>query len=430
MTAAVYTVRVRHPLTFQLVAELDQWESLSFKRRWQHPGEFELVIGNEHPLIDDITRRNAVIEVLRDGRQEFVGRVRQLSIALDDTDEGGFVWTLRGPDLADLIRLMRAVPPVGQEFDTQTNVSASVAMRYYVDKNAGQNAPTGRRYPFLDVGLTYLPGAWNRPGSETWIPVDPAAVGALLTVNARYERLGELITDLAVAGDVGYRFRLDPSIPRVYFDVYDGADRVEGSTTYQPAIFSLNRDTLRQFEYADNGVDVVNVVYAGGAGTGAARVVQEVQHAASVAQWGRAESFEDFRQATTTEALTTEAQRFLVQRADLQTVAFQPLETAGLAYLDGWDVGDKVTVRVDDLGIRADLRVIEVGVTLTPDAPEELAITVGAFKRDLLRHLRDRERETRPVRAAGYVPPRGAAITNPSTQGALTISGSSVADAA
>ena len=435
-----YTIRIRHPQTLQLVCELDSYASMRYVRRFQTSGEFELVVGNEHPRILEIIRENGVVEVLRNGGHEFAGRILYRQAKVDEGAEGTSVWSLKGPCLSGAVRRMRILPTAGQEFDTQTALSAATAMRHYLDLNGGLGSLTARQVPGLEVGNCYVTSPQPTWYSLSWYDANPderaargwgsfydqkyalttaSALGSAVTWQARYDRMIDLQSAIALVGDVGFRFRMNADLGKVYFDVLAGGDRTQGTASgLSPAIFSVNRDSLRSGEYEDNGLEVVNVVYAGGAGDGIRRQIIEVGDQDSIDRWGRCEEFVDFREATTTAALTSAANKYLAEHSNAETISFQPLENDALLYGYGWDIGDLVTVTLDPLGVSSNLRISEIAVSLTPGQAADLTITTGRYKTSIVRHLRRRESETSASRIANYyIAPM---ITPPTTSATIT----------
>lgn len=435
MPQARYTVKLRHPRTLAQIAELDGYQSLSYTRRWQAPGDFRLVLGDEHPLAPLATFRNVVIEVLRDGVFEFAGIVKALEFGVDEGDESAMLWTVTGPDLSGAFHKVLALPDptqtdsattAGADYDVQDAVSASAALRYFVDRNRGRaRLPLALGGIYNVVPVTAVGDAAGK--TANYALTTAASVGSTVTYKARYQPVQQLLGEIAAQGVIGYRFRLDAAVPVVYFDVQGYADRREGAASgHVPAIFSINRDNLRSFKYIDNGLDTENTLYVGGAGSGATRtvavrpgstvprwlndgavgwqqiladlrvqkqqaaggsveagriaakvLVMEAIDAPTDEPWGRQEAFLDRREETTAAQLDRDIQSYFAEHADLQSVAFQPLESAASRYRLDWDLGDLVSVRCRRPSIRGDAAIHEVAVALTPDDQPDVAITVG-----------------------------------------------------
>ncbi len=487
---AVYTVRLRHPGTLALLAELEGYISLRYTRRWQAGGDFEMKIGNEHVLMPVATWRGIVIEVIRDGVYEFAGIVKHRTFSLGDDDESGMVWTLIGPDMSGLVSKVLALPaPLTTldsstealgDYDVQTDIAASIAMRYYLNRNVitvGEALRVrslialGEQYGAVPVttyqytGFTTATQQYLDPetGDVTWsisgIPsfeyVTQISLGDTVTYKARWEPLIQIITEIAQRGRVGYRFRLDSSVPKVYFDVLKSADRTEGTASgFVPTVFSINNDNLASFTYEDNGLDVENTLYVAGAGVGttrklsiekpdgtlysdgrtadswqwdwdefnayvarrnasvaaqqtayenelygsplaessAATLAMRALDPASQLSWGRQEAFLDVREGTTVAELSLMIDDYLAAHADLQSVSFQPLESLASRYRLDWELGDTVTVRCDQIGLRGNAAIHEVSVTLAADAEPALAIVVGQPRRDLVNVIQEQTR--------------------------------------
>lgn len=428
-----YILRLRSRDSFALLGELDEYDSLTYTRRYQSLGAFQLVVHNDNPLINAIRSQGTVVEILRNGVQEFTGRIKYRSVTLTQDSEKGFKWTLQGPDMGDNVYTYLALPGNGQLTDTFSG-SGGAAMRHFVDFNAGQSAAPARRIQFLQLGGAFLPGTGPTQG---WAlqPADPSVVGDLITQAASYSKVGDLLTQIGQAANCGFRFRLDPDHQLVLFDVYRGGNRTETgwqAANLVPAIFSVGRDTLKSFQYEDDGLNASNVVYAGGTGSGLDRPVLTQSDSASVSALGAREAYVDARNAQTTSALQTQATQFLNANSRVQRISFQPIDGSILRYRQDWDVGDSVTLRCDEAGVEADLPVLEVTVTLQPDRPPELSITVGRHHRSLIRQLRSHAASVQASLIQGSVISSGMAAPTTAAQsiGAGTITAGTGADIA
>jgi hypothetical protein len=473
--ASAYVVYLRHPQTLAPLAVLDEYLSGGYTRRWQAPGEFQFQIGHEHPLAPVATLRNMLYEIRRDGVQEFAGVVKRIAVTADDGDEGSLVWTVSGPDLSGVFHKVLALPlptqsdaatTAGADYDVQTNVPASTALRYYVDRNRARahallalgtiENPSPVSTSFVQDPFGSIPLIGGPNPSYGYTPA--VSVGANVSYQARWQPMPQLLAEIAKAGGVGFRFRLDASVPAIYFDVLGAADRTAGTASgFTPMVFALGRDNLASFSYEDNGLDVENTLYVGGAGDGATRsqavflssadgwwaaqptywyrlighaaefgfpaplsaaftgfelvrttttrpdalarlqAMQPIDISGAVRAWGRQEAFLDVREGTTTAELERLATAYLAERADQQTASFQPLQTETSRYKVDWDLGDVVTYRADALGIEGNAAIHEVAVTLAADDEPQIAITVGEPQRDLVHILRD-------MRRAGHRP--------------------------
>lgn len=403
-----YLLRVRHPQTREILAITSRFTRLTYTRRRYLPGSFELEIGNEHVAAPALTTRNAIIELVVDGVTEFTGRVKRRRVEISDEGESAWVWTLGGFDMADLARKKLSLPAptisdddaatAGGDTNVQDNVLGSQALRYYVDSNLRSCAELTRRISYLQLGARARSGFdENR---QRIVRLDQGAhIGGLIPHYAtRWEPLTQVLANIAQASALGWEFRFDPDDLHVYFDVYEGADRTPGNTAgYAPMVFSLNHRNLKTATYEDDGADVENFVFVGGAGELTTRAIywrsqgldlpttyvtftqgERYSNPGLVSDWDRQEAFINYPQQLTADDITAAAAAYLAEHGDHQSLHFQLMDQSGAQYRRDWELGDRVTVSVAEIGIdRVDATINEVTVTLANDNEPTYDIVVG-----------------------------------------------------
>jgi hypothetical protein len=232
-------------------------------------------------------------------------------------------------------------PPFSaQSHDVRTGV-ASTLMLAYVDDNGGSGALPERRIPGLAL------------------QADPI-VGATITGRARWQTLADLLAELGRVGRVAWRVR------DLTLEVFQPSP--------VPVIVSEDRGNLAGWEYVSAAPEA-NVVVVAGQGTGAARTILIGQDAASVATWGRWETFQDRRDTDSTAELASAAASTLADSIPVPTVAASVIERPGSMWGADWDLGSRLTVEVD--GLRITDTVAEVQVEATVDSVD-ISILVGS----------------------------------------------------
>ncbi len=228
-------------------------------------------------------------------------------------------------------------------YDVRTG-AASTVMRQYVDLNAGPGALAGRRVP----GLVLAP--------------DPV-VGGAVTGRARFDRLADLLSGLAISGAVGditlgYRVTAGLGTTKT-FEVYRPTDRSG------PARFGLSLRNLRSLRWQLTAPAATHIV-GGGRGEETEREFVEVGDMDASTAWGRVEDFYDYRSASDTDAgaeLAAGAAKRLTEQGETQLVEIEPVDTARLRYGRDYGLGDIVTVDVYG-GVTVDEVVREVEITV------------------------------------------------------------------
>lgn len=340
-----YVVYVRNSANAR-IAELDDFTSLDLAMRFNRPGSWVLEI-DYNAATDKGLGKGAGIIVVRDGTTLFSGPVTRLerrwSTAGDvlvASGPGDLIWLERGLALPEA----PAQTYAASEYDVRTG-AAETAIKEYVDNNIGPSAAAQRRAPAFTIEAD-------------------AAAGATVTGRARFHNLLELCQRLALAGgDLG--FRVVQSGSGLEFRVYPPVDKTAS------VIFSPELGNLLEFTYAQEAARI-NYVIAGGGGEGIARTFAEKGDSSSITTWGRVEAFLDDRNTTVAAELVQAIDTELDERAEQTALSIRPIDTAAMAFVDDWDLGDKVTVVAGSDTIEAVVR--EVRITL--DASGEVVVPV------------------------------------------------------
>jgi hypothetical protein len=116
------------------VAEIEDYESLSFTRRWHKPGEFELRINRHKKFADELTRGRLIMV---DADRTRVGIIRHREVALDDQGKKSETWEIRGYSLASVTEQRITVPP---DLDQDVvNDQTEVVMKTIGDLGMGED---------------------------------------------------------------------------------------------------------------------------------------------------------------------------------------------------------------------------------------------------------------------------------------------------
>lgn len=292
------------------------------------------------------------IELVRDGATIFSGPAIETERVCD---EGQNVLTVTGRD--DNLWLARrrahpqpgtAAPPYATAEHDVRNGQASSVLRGYVNANLGPGALSVRRLPGLALEA-----------------VDPL-VGASVFGRARWQPLLALLQELAAAG--GVEFRVRKAGTGLLFAVWAPQDK---SATIR---FSEGLGTLAGFRHGRKAPEH-NYAFVGGTGEGTARTIREGQDPASIAAWGRAETFRDRRDTGVAAELDQDSAEALEEGAEQVGIAITPIDTDRQQYLTHYDLGDRVTYVADGEVGRDVIR--ELRIKLTPDE-QRILPTIGS----------------------------------------------------
>ncbi|MCU6603843.1 siphovirus ReqiPepy6 Gp37-like family protein [Peribacillus frigoritolerans] len=338
---------------FNFMAEIDDYESLQFTRRFFSVGEFELRIHADKKHVDLIDK--GILIVL--GNQfHKVGIIKSRSISLD-----GEQWVFQGPTLKGITGQRITVPPVGLAYDVYKG-SAESAMKHYINANVINPVDTRRKITQVSTIATS-----NRGSQVNW--------------QSRFKVLSEELQGIAETTEMGWEIFFDPVAKTWLFDIVQGMDRSINQTINPPVIFSPDFRNVKSQEYTDSDLNYRNVGYVAGDGEGEDRRVVELGTATGI---DRLETFIDARDIQETNADDTpipEAeivanltdrgnQKLITEYTNQSTFESQLLvpemATNNMAYEEDWDLGDIVTVQNRKWKVTLDSRITETKETYEP----------------------------------------------------------------
>lgn len=329
-------------------------------------GAWRLTLRSDHPLVDVLRAPGAGLIVTGpDGVLISGPTVSALESKTADDPTG--TWEIIGTDDSIVLgeRLAYPVPATadlaGQTsaYDTRTGKAETVA-KAFVNANIGTAAPAARKI----TGLT--------------VDTDLGR-GETVTVSARFDKLGELLTGILAPS--GLAFDVVQVGSGLVFRVFEPVDR--------SAYIRMDVDNLRlsKSEYTYTAPGATRVIVAG-QGSGEARTFIERTSTESLAAetaWGRRiEVFKDQRNTDDTAELEKAGDEILVDAGKTVVgVRVEPSDDiASMQFAVDWNVGDLVTVVVGDLEVvqvvtEAAIVVAEDGVRVGATVGDPLAVAAS-----------------------------------------------------
>lgn len=170
---------------------------------------------------------------------------------------------------------------------------------------------------------------------------------------------------LAMASNIGFRFRPDFKEKTIIFETYKGIDRTVSKGVAGRVVFSENYNNLNNAIYQENDQLLKTLAYVGGEGEGADRVYVAVGSGEGLELREIFVDAKDLRK----EDLTDEAyESLLIQRGNevlAQNVEAESFECdtgadVNFVYKKDYDLGDVVTIKKRAWGITQDKRIEEI----------------------------------------------------------------------
>lgn len=238
---------------FDLIAEVDEYDSLQIERSWYGIGVMELRI-NRHLRGANELKRGRILYPHNQTHKAYV--IRHREIELDERGKITENWIIRALSLKSWLSDKATIPPAGKAQDTQRGNAESV-MRHYVDANVINPSDSDNKLDDL-------------------VQSDNLDRGEHIEWQSRYKVLSDVLADIGNISGLGWNIRADLNEKKYIFDVLKGRNLTADQTEYPPAIFSPEFGTLGQLAYTESELNYKNYAIVAGQGEGADRRIVEV----------------------------------------------------------------------------------------------------------------------------------------------------------
>lgn len=311
-------------------------------------GEWKVTLPAEHPLAAELRQPGSGIVISGPGGVILSGPTTSPEKTLSAEDPAGTTVFSGVGDAVVLADALAWPQPTNSDvttqttgYDTRTGPAESL-MHQYVRANIGPDATAARRVSRLAMGTD-------------------GARGASVTKQARFPKLGDLLTELAAPSSLGFRVT-DQDTAGLLFETYLPADRSKAV-----------RLTVQNGEVATQKITtaapgLTRAIVAGQGDLEDRTFVERTTPESLAAEqaWGRRiEQFVDQRQTDDLTELATAGDEALAEtgRSGLG-VQVTPSDSSNTVFGRDWNLGDVVTVEVD--GVESSARV--TGVAIKADA--------------------------------------------------------------
>lgn len=328
---------------FNLLAEIDDYESLQFTRRFYRAGEFEMHIALHKQGVDQLQKENIIVV---DNKMHKAGIIQYREIG--QNDQGIEVLVIKGPTLGGI--LDRRVT-VTDNFD-RVRGPAETVMKHYVSNHIINAANTQRNVPFMAVA----PDS-NRGKETPW--------------QTRWEPLNSVVQEIAEWCDIGWLVSLDYTAKKWVFDVLPGRNLTVDQSVLPPVIFSRDYDNIMSQSFLDSDQQFKNVGYAGGQGEYEDRLIQMVGEGVGM---DRRETFLDCSSAEDAVELVNMGDQKLSLLKRIVSFDGRILNTGSFIFEVDWDLGDIVTVQNRSWGVTLNSRITEVKEIYEPESKIEISL--------------------------------------------------------
>lgn len=351
---------------FDLLGEIDDYESLQLIRSWHGIGHIELRINRYKQHADKLNRGCIIFphDYLNKG---YV--IRHKEIELDEQGKISENWIIRAMSLKDWIAQRITYPPSHTAYDNKNGNARSV-MHHYVNNNIINPADVNRQ--MQDIVLS---DNLNRGPNVSW--------------QSRFKNLAEELEKISIQSGLGWNIDIDYVAEKYVFKVLEGRDLTTGQSNLPPVIFSPEFDSLGQLTYVESQLDYKNYAVVGGQGEGVDRRI--VMSENDVSGFERYELFVDARDVEEEtdddppqpipvpqieERLQNRGNQKLAEHEQEIYMEGQALTKSPFEYEKDYDLGDMVTLQNKDWNVTMDARITEVTEIYEPSG-QKIELTFG-----------------------------------------------------
>ncbi|MBE6075955.1 MAG: hypothetical protein E7210_02430 [Clostridium lundense] len=317
---------------FNLLGEIDNYESLIFIRRFFKVGEFELHINLDKRNTDKLQEDNLILLGVYFNK---VGIIEHIDKSM--SEDGKEQLVIKGPTLKGITKRRLIIPPMGQGYDNAIG-SQETIIKQYVNNNVVNPVDINRKIPQVIIAEDK-----KRGKEDKW--------------RARYENLSDKITEISEYTQLGWDITLDVEQNNWIFDVIEGRNLIADQEENPPVIFSIDFDNIKNKHFLRSLLNYKNVAYCGGKGEDEDRLIQQIGESNGLA---RREIFIDCNQAEDITELKDMGKPKLEEYKIVETFETQLIPYGAFIYGQDWDLGDIVTVQDKKWGITLNSKVAEI----------------------------------------------------------------------
>ncbi|HBY19988.1 MAG: hypothetical protein A2Y24_01415 [Clostridiales bacterium GWE2_32_10] len=323
---------------FEMVGQINSYESLVIERIWNGIGEFRLKL-NANTKYAEKLEYNYIIIPKKDYHKAFIIEYKKLTQGAGG--KGEEILEVKGRSLTSILK-KRILYPLSSQNDYTNTGKAETIIKDIVDKNF-ITTTAGRK-----INLLKIENNQNR-GNNT-------------SIVARYTDCIDEITKLANTSSLGFRIDIDVVLGKWIFKVLQGINRVATQSQNRRVIFSAEFNSIQDQEYTRDRYNTRTQAIVGGEGTGISRVIVETGNKTGL---DREELFIDAgdipgTDATAVSKLSERGNQELVKYKELLTLETTVLQKSPFKYEEHWDLGDFVTVMSKKWVLTLDAQIVKV----------------------------------------------------------------------
>ncbi|AWZ48461.1 hypothetical protein C3495_06360 [Clostridiaceae bacterium 14S0207] len=317
---------------FNLLGEIDDYESLIFIRRFSRVGEFELQINLDKNNTDKIQEDNLI---LLGAYFNKIGIIEHIEKSMSEDSKEQLV--VKGSTLKGILKRRITIPTTNSAYDRATG-SQETIIKQFINNNAVNPIDKDRIIPNLVIAKDK-----QRGKQDAW--------------RTRYENLADKITEITEYSNLGWNITLDTNNNKFIFDIMERKNLTSEQEQLPPVIFSVDFDNIKNKHFIRSLLNHKNIAYCGGKGEDEERLIQQIGNAKGLS---RREVFIDCSQAEDVTELKNMGEHKLNDFKTVETFEAAVIPYGSFNYMQDWDLGDTVTVLDRKWGIILNAKITEV----------------------------------------------------------------------
>lgn len=317
---------------FNLLAEIDNYESFQLKRRFFTYGEFELKI-NANKIHTDKLIKNNIILLEKNYNKACV--ILHREFIYTEAGEKTDTLTIKGFTLQGLLTRRLIVPKVSESYSL-CNGNQETIIKYFVDTNCINVSNNLRKIENLIIATDQKRGSEDR-----W--------------RSSYDNLAEKIKEIAEFSELGWNISLDHKNKKYIFDVIAGRNLSVNQKINPPVIFRSDFNNIKSRHYTESIINNKNVGYVGTKEDNEKLVLS----VGAIAGFERNETFISYNSNDPNE-LTKQGNIYLKDLEELKSFELEidPFKT--FFYEKDYDLGDIVTIQDKKINVTLHPRIVEI----------------------------------------------------------------------
>lgn len=330
---------------------IGKYRYFGWTRRLYEPDGWSFELRADQTYSNYLTLNNFIL--WNDSGTNRIGRIEDLSYTQNKTE---YKLIAQGRDPTGLLynRVALYGTDSGTGYDDQSG-NAETVIQHYINVNCLNSTDTSRNY----TGLELL--ADEGRGEE-------------VSYSARFEVIGDIVSSLLQAGELGKTTYFDKDECKTYIQFIESTDHSYLSS--DPVIFKNKFNNIVSIQINKTNVNSYNLAYVGDELEDASRNVYEIYTISSEPSGNeRVEIFVDGADCSTEAECKTLGQSTIIENNTTDSVSCELNPDMTFTYGEDYDLGDIVSLEFEDTIY--DLQIVEIKLEFDTDNRRKITLTLG-----------------------------------------------------